>query len=114
MLPVSIIVVTIKGGHTAQINPIMLLRSIRVNCLPSGRRSSLRGRSKGAQRVTRTPGAMAESDVHALRSVGLDDVGVHHAIQVVSFFNFINRIADGVHVDLDPGMPPYPTPPAGA
>ena len=51
---------------------------------------------------------MAEADVERLRSLGLDDVAIHDAIQVTSFFNFINRVADGVHVDLEPEMPPYP------
>lgn len=52
---------------------------------------------------------MTAADVDALRRHGLDDVQVHDAIQVVSYFNYINRVADAVHVDLDPGMPAYPT-----
>jgi len=59
-------------------------------------------------KLTRTPGAMNEADVQALRSAGFDDMAIHDAIQVTSYFNFINRVADGVHVDLEPEMPPYP------
>lgn len=51
---------------------------------------------------------MSEHDVQALRAVGFDDVAIHDAIQVVSYFNYINRVADAVHVDLEPGMSPYP------
>jgi alkylhydroperoxidase family enzyme len=51
---------------------------------------------------------MEEADVEALRHLGFDDAEVHHAIQVASYFNYINRIADAVHVDLEPGMDPYP------
>lgn len=51
---------------------------------------------------------MSEADVGALRAHGLDDVAIHDAIQVVSYFNYINRVADAVHVELEPGMPPYP------
>jgi len=51
---------------------------------------------------------MEESDVSALRKQGFEDEDVHHAIQVASYFNYINRIADAVHVDLEPGMDPYP------
>ncbi|MEM9379411.1 MAG: peroxidase [Planctomycetota bacterium] len=61
-----------------------------------------------AEKLTRTPSAMRESDVEALRAVGLDDVQVHDAIQVVAYFNYINRIADAVDVELEPEMPPRP------
>ncbi len=61
-----------------------------------------------AENLTRDPAAMSEADVAALRTVGFDDVAVHDAIQVVSYFNYINRVADAVHVELEPEMPPYP------
>ena len=61
-----------------------------------------------AEKLTRTPGAMTEEDVQGLRDQGLDDHAIHDAIQVVAYFNYINRVADGVHVDLEPEMEPYP------
>jgi len=44
---------------------------------------------------------MAESDVETLRGVGLDDVAIHDATQVVSYFNYINRVAAALGVDLE-------------
>lgn len=61
-----------------------------------------------AEKLALTPAAMSTLDVEALRAVGLDDVQIHDAIQVVSYFSYINRIADAVHVDLEPEMTPYP------
>jgi uncharacterized peroxidase-related enzyme len=61
-----------------------------------------------AEKLTRTPAAMTEADVETLRSNGLDDEGISSAVQVVSYFNYINRVADAVHVDLEPEMDPYP------
>lgn len=61
-----------------------------------------------AEKLTRTPAAMTEADVAALRRAGFDDLAIHAAIQVIAYFNYINRVADAVHVDLEPGMPPYP------
>lgn len=61
-----------------------------------------------AEKLTGTPGAMAESDVEGLRAHGLTDEQIHDAIQVVGYFNYINRVADAVHVDLEPEMPPDP------
>ncbi|MCB9913789.1 MAG: peroxidase [Planctomycetes bacterium] len=61
-----------------------------------------------AEKLTRTPAAMTAGDVEALRAHGFDDHAIHDAIQVVSYFNYINRVADAVHVDLEPEMTPYP------
>lgn len=51
---------------------------------------------------------MTESDIDGLRAVGLSDAAIHDAVQVIAYFNYINRVADAVHVDLEPEMPPYP------
>ena len=39
-----------------------------------------------------------------LRGHGFDDVAIHDAVQVIAYFNYINRIADCLGVDLEPGM----------
>jgi uncharacterized peroxidase-related enzyme len=61
-----------------------------------------------AEKLTLHPATMSAEDVESLREAGLDDVAIHDAIQVIGYFNYINRIADAVHVDLEPEMPPYP------
>lgn len=43
-----------------------------------------------------------------LKKVGLSDRAITDAVQVISYFNYINRIADGLGVDLEPDMPPKP------
>lgn len=54
-----------------------------------------------ADKLTRTPGAMTAADVAALRAAGFDDAGVHDAAQVIGYFCYINRIADGLGIDLE-------------
>ena len=54
-----------------------------------------------AEKLTRTPAEMRESDILALRSAGLDDVAIHDATQVISFFNYINRVADALGVERE-------------
>src|SRR5262245_4586663 len=61
-----------------------------------------------AEKLTPQPAQTQVADVERLRALGLDDSGVHHVIQTVGFFNYINRVADAVHVDVEPGMRPYP------
>jgi hypothetical protein len=48
---------------------------------------------------------MMEADVAALRAAGLDDRAIVDANQVVSYFNYVNRIADGLGVELEPDWP---------
>ena len=44
---------------------------------------------------------MGRDDITALRDAGLDDEGISSATQVIAFFNYINRIAEGLGVPLE-------------
>jgi uncharacterized peroxidase-related enzyme len=55
-------------------------------------------------KLTRTPWAMRESDVRSLRAVGFDDLAILHVVELASFFNYINRVADALGVELDQGL----------
>jgi alkylhydroperoxidase family enzyme len=52
--------------------------------------------------LTHQPAAIGEPDVTLLRSEGWSDAAIHDAIQVVSYFNYINRIAEAVGVEDEP------------
>lgn len=47
---------------------------------------------------------MGEPDLQRLREHDFTDEQIHIAAQVVSYFNYINRIADGLGVDLEDWM----------
>ena len=59
-----------------------------------------------AEKLTRTPHSMCANDVRALETAGFSPDAINDAAQVVGYFNYINRIADGLGVDLEPEMPP--------
>ena len=64
-----------------------------------------------AEKLTREPASMSPADLDALRAHGLEDRDLHDAVQVVGYFNYINRVADALGTDLEPempGMPPRP------
>jgi alkylhydroperoxidase family enzyme len=56
-----------------------------------------------AERLTRDPGSIRHGDVAPLRAAGFDDRAIHDACSIVAYFAFVNRIADGLGVDLEPG-----------
>jgi uncharacterized peroxidase-related enzyme len=58
--------------------------------------------------LTAAPASVAEQDVEHLRQLGWSDRAIHDAAQVTAYFNYINRLADGLGVDLERGMPPKP------
>ena len=51
-----------------------------------------------AEKLTNAPGAMTESDLAELGAVGLNDRDVLDLTLIVSYFNFVNRIALGLGV----------------
>ena len=55
------------------------------------------------EQLTRAPDSVTADDVDRLRDAGWDDRAIHDAAQVVSYFNYINRVADGLGVDPEPG-----------
>ena len=61
-----------------------------------------------ASRLTRTPAAVTAEDVENLRVHGFDDGAIHDIAQVTALFNYYNRLADGLGIDLEPEMPPHP------
>jgi len=59
-----------------------------------------------AVKLTQAPGDMKPSDVETLRQQGFTDLAIHDVVQVAAYFNYINRIAEGLGVDLEPEMEP--------
>ena len=52
-------------------------------------------------KLTRYPATMDQADVEALREVGFDDRGIHDIVLVTGYFAFVNRVADGLGVQLE-------------
>jgi len=55
-----------------------------------------------AEQLTRGPASIGPPEIARLRAVGLDDVSIHDAIQVISYFNYVNRVADAVGIPDEP------------
>ena len=57
-----------------------------------------------AIKLTGAPWSVTQAGIDHLRSLGLSDRAINDATQVVSFFNYINRVADGLGVELEQEM----------
>ena len=54
-----------------------------------------------AARLTREPWAMGEQDVKKLRDSGFDDRAVLDICQITAYYAYVNRLADGLGVELE-------------
>ena len=57
-----------------------------------------------AEKLTVSPSQMTPTDLEELRTVGLTDAEIHDAVQIISFFNYINRLADALGCDPESWM----------
>jgi uncharacterized peroxidase-related enzyme len=60
--------------------------------------------AKFADLVTRTLAAVRKQDVDALRKHGLSDRDILDAVEVIAYFNYINRVAYALGIDPEPEM----------
>ena len=51
--------------------------------------------------LTLRPGDVGAADVAALREHGFEDLAIHDLCAVVAYYAFVNRIADGLGVELE-------------
>jgi uncharacterized peroxidase-related enzyme len=58
-----------------------------------------------ALKLTRRPWEMKAADIQALRRAGCSDRDVVDANQAASYFNYVNRVADGLGVELEDDWP---------
>lgn len=52
-------------------------------------------------KLTRTPQQMSANDIQRLRAAGIADDEILDVCQVASYYNFVNRMADGLGVELE-------------
>ena len=58
-----------------------------------------------AEKLTHHPHDCGPDDIETLRSHGLDDRAIHDATQVIGYFNYITRVADGLGVEPEDFIP---------
>lgn len=56
-------------------------------------------------KLTVTPGDMTPDDAESLRAVGFSDRDILDITEVVAYYAYANRIADGLGIDLEHWIP---------
>ena len=59
-----------------------------------------------AEKLTATPGDMEVDDVVGLREVGFSDRDIGDIAEVVAYYAYVNRIADGLGVTIETWLEP--------
>ncbi len=54
-----------------------------------------------AVKLTESPTRMEAADLKPLREAGLDDKAILDINQIVAYFAYVNRVADGLGVELE-------------
>lgn len=54
-----------------------------------------------AVKLTHEPASISEADIMLLREVGFDDRAILDICQVTAYYCFVNRLADGLGVELE-------------
>jgi uncharacterized peroxidase-related enzyme len=57
-----------------------------------------------AVKLTREPRAVSREDLNRLRQLNFTDEQLVDAVHAISYFNFINRVLDGLGVDPEDSM----------
>lgn len=58
-----------------------------------------------SRRLTQLTRSTTAADIDELRAQGLDDAGVRWLVQVVGYFNYVNRHVDGLGLELEADHP---------
>ena len=56
-----------------------------------------------SEKLTRNPEQMDEADVAGLRNEGMTDEEILDLVQLIAYFNYINRVATALGVDPEEG-----------
>jgi alkylhydroperoxidase family enzyme len=56
-------------------------------------------------KLTVAPGTVTAADAATLRATGFDDRAIHDICAIAAYYAFVNRLADGLGVELEPRRP---------
>lgn len=70
-----------------------------TNLIPDKMRPVLRY----AQKLTNRPDSVTKDDADAILAAGWNETALYHTVAVTALFNFMNRLVEGLGIELDQG-----------
>jgi uncharacterized peroxidase-related enzyme len=55
-----------------------------------------------ARKLTLQPSGVTQADADAIFAAGWDETALYHTVAVTALFNFMNRLVEGMGIELDP------------
>ena len=52
-----------------------------------------------AEKLTETPNLVDKQDIELLKSYDFSDKDISQIVQIIAYFNYINRVADGLGLE---------------
>lgn len=89
-----------------QVDEDQLVRQIKTDFRSANLDATTRAILEFAEKVTLAAYTVQPSDLDLLRSHGLGDETIFDVVEIVGFFNSINRIADALGVELEDFLDP--------
>ncbi|CAN5256927.1 carboxymuconolactone decarboxylase family protein [soil metagenome] len=59
-----------------------------------------------ARKLTHDPGGARQSDADAILAAGWTETAIYHTVAVTALFNLMNRLVEGLGIELDPAYVP--------
>lgn len=76
--------------------------AVRIDALTAPLEPADRALAAYAVALTLDPGSDPRPRLSDLRATGFDDAAILRCTEIVGYFNFVNRLADGLGVELEP------------
>jgi uncharacterized peroxidase-related enzyme len=55
-----------------------------------------------ARKLTEAPAGVSKADADAVLAAGWSEIALYHTVAVTALFNFMNRLVEGLGIELDP------------
>ena len=95
-------------GHAkdlrAEVDDSALTQAIKTDWRTASLDDPTRALLTYAEKLTLSPGEMTQSDVDLLRAQNFTDRDITDAAHNIAFFSYINRMGEGLGVELEPFM----------
>ena len=88
----------------AEVGSEELARAIQADYRTAGLSKEDRALLDYAVKLTQSPSSVTQGDVDALRELKFSDEDIVDAVHCIGYFNFINRVLDGLGVDPESFM----------